>query len=670
VQVASILELLNAPPAATRSTAKSQTADPSRLTFIDSLLAASHASSDNVSTSNGDEESGQQPNFPAEDLSQPGAASLAKGALSSAPNYLTGSQQVLIAQPTLQLTPAQTPLTDAASIQLTLPVAKLAASLTSPKVAAVQPKRDNTQPTVERLTKDHPTLDALQAALLLPSPAIPIVTTPSVVSSQTADNNSYSVENANASTASSTTAGFSSQATKNAPWTSVASFAADLISNGIASVVPGEVQNAVRSVVQSFSPSPTASVVPGTLPSVVQVAPQTSLPVIDQSTDQSSAARTVSSSIPVSAPKVAPTVVADAPNNLPSQATQPGVASTPQHPDPVPVTQVVKNTSSKTDVTPTSTSSAADQANPPATVPDPIGFATGLSVPNATANQMTALVQPAAGVLTTVHTNLESNAVAKSSAVAGAKRNDVAVNTSSDVQVPKQHAPAASGGPGSQDATSSDDQPQSGAVQPGQGVAPAQMSFTNHTLASTDHAAGTNIAPPPQPAAPPAGIAHPAKTQDTAAPVPTAPPQALPTINTARLIQNVGQSEMRVGMRSNEFGNISINTSATRDSISAQISVDHGELAKTLAAHLPEMQARLGGSGTADVRIDMNGHATGQGTGTSTAMSENQAGQSRGDRQQSGTAGSGGSADQGRAISTPAMPLAESNSDARLDIRA
>jgi hypothetical protein len=76
------------------------------------------------------------------------------------------------------------------------------------------------------------------------------------------------------------------------------------------------------------------------------------------------------------------------------------------------------------------------------------------------------------------------------------------------------------------------------------------------------------------------------------------------SINTARLIQSVGQSEMRVGMRSAEFGDISIRTSATHDSLSAQISLDHADLAKALTAHLPDMQARLGGNGNVDVRVN------------------------------------------------------------------
>jgi hypothetical protein len=149
-------------------------------------------------------------------------------------------------------------------------------------------------------------------------------------------------------------------------------------------------------------------------------------------------------------------------------------------------------------------------------------------------------------------------------------------------------------------------------------------------------------------------------------------PQALPVINTAKLIQSMGQSEMRVGMRSTEFGNISISTSSTRDLISAQISLDHGELARTLTAHLPEMQARLGGNQPMDVRIEMNGASAGQ-TGTTGGMYNGSSDQSRGGRQQAGNADSSSSGNRftGQQLSpaVSAMATSDRGVNARLDIR-
>jgi hypothetical protein len=204
------------------------------------------------------------------------------------------------------------------------------------------------------------------------------------------------------------------------------------------------------------------------------------------------------------------------------------------------------------------------------------------------------------------------------------------------------------------------------------------MNFANHSAAAIAQAQNTAIVFPQQTSPTPVGASTvAAKTVDHAASVSTVVPQALPAINTAKLIQNMGQSEMRVGMRSTEFGSISISTSATRDLISAQISLDHGELAKTLAAGLPEMQARLGGNQAMDVRIDMNGagtgQGTGQGTGTSSGMLNSSADQSHSGRQQSGNAASSysgnGVGEQQLPPAAAAMTTGYAGLGARLDIR-
>jgi hypothetical protein len=144
-------------------------------------------------------------------------------------------------------------------------------------------------------------------------------------------------------------------------------------------------------------------------------------------------------------------------------------------------------------------------------------------------------------------------------------------------------------------------------------------------------------------------------------------------MNTVRLIQALGQSEIRVGMRSSEFGNISISTSVTRDVISGQISVDHGELAKTIAAGLPEMQARLGGNQAVDFKIEMNGAGTAHGAETSSGMPSGSADQSHGGRQQAGNSASGfspgGFAERHSSVAAVASTTGDDRLNARLDIR-
>jgi hypothetical protein len=126
-------------------------------------------------------------------------------------------------------------------------------------------------------------------------------------------------------------------------------------------------------------------------------------------------------------------------------------------------------------------------------------------------------------------------------------------------------------------------------------------------------------------------------------------------------------------MRSNEFGNISISTSTNKDVISAQISLDHGELAKALAAQLPEMQARLGGNQPMDVRIDMHGTATGQGTGTSGGMSNGASDQSSAGKQQSAYTASSYSdnsvVERQRFPAVAGLTTGYDSLNARLDIR-
>jgi hypothetical protein len=65
-------------------------------------------------------------------------------------------------------------------------------------------------------------------------------------------------------------------------------------------------------------------------------------------------------------------------------------------------------------------------------------------------------------------------------------------------------------------------------------------------------------------------------------------------INSARVIQSMNETEMRVGMHSTEFGDISVRTMVSQQQVQAQISVDHSELGSAISAHIPSMQAKLG----------------------------------------------------------------------------
>ena len=203
----------------------------------------------------------------------------------------------------------------------------------------------------------------------------------------------------------------------------------------------------------------------------------------------------------------------------------------------------------------------------------------------------------------------------------------------------------------------------------------APINLADHSVALIAHTQNSGNGPAPQSAAASALGTGPApKATNNSASTPTTEPEVLPVINSSRLFQSIGQTEMRVGMRSNEFGNISINTSATRNLISAQISVDHGELAKAIAASLPDMQARLGGQQAMDVRVDVNGAGMGQGAGAFSGMPNGNSDQSRNGGQHEARLSSGHSsnrfAERQFAPVAAAMTTGEGWLNGRLDIRA
>jgi hypothetical protein len=348
----------------------------------------------------------------------------------------------------------------------------------------------------------------------------------------------------------------------------------------------------------------------------------------------------------------------------------------------VPVAHGGVNGSTKEDAVQKSSAVSANQANPPTPPPTPDGLATPQSAAAVTTEQLTALIQPDSPLLVTPPAHILNMSPAvqeKLSDGTVVDRKDGAGHSIDEVtgleqrgQVDSLPAPSH---PVSQDSSPSGDQSQGSASQEGQNASTAQLKVPSHTIAAVDHTQDPGTAVFSQSAPALAGASdHSAKTPQTTAPSPIVVPQAVPVINTAKLIQSMGQSEMRVGLRSTDFGNISISTSATRDLISAQISLDHGELARTLATHLPEMQAKFGGNQTMSVRIDMNGQQpTGQSTGTSAGMSNGSADQSRGDHQQrgSGIPRQSGDVFAGQLNSIPAtvLPSAENRLNVRLDIR-
>lgn len=347
----------------------------------------------------------------------------------------------------------------------------------------------------------------------------------------------------------------------------------------------------------------------------------------------------------------------------------------------VPSTTVATTDSApKKNASPSAEPAATGQPEEVTPASEQSSVATALSFSAVTVGQAVTLNQPSAGALGVKTGVLSANAVsaAKTSGTNSTNATDGAGGAAGVKQ--QGVSPVQSGSQADSQSSSSGDQSQGDSSVPVQNAAMAQVNLATHTAGGDLHAQTTAVTPV-VPVAPSASIApgHPSSTADRVASAEIAAAPTPPVINTAKVIQSMGQTEMRVGMRSDEFGAISIRTSATRDLVSAQISLDHGDLAKVLATHLPEMQSRLGGQAV-DVRIDMNGHSMGQGggggmTNGASGASGSSADESRSGRQQGNNEGSSNATNgmsewqPGASAAAAATVTSDSRLSARLDIR-
>lgn len=103
------------------------------------------------------------------------------------------------------------------------------------------------------------------------------------------------------------------------------------------------------------------------------------------------------------------------------------------------------------------------------------------------------------------------------------------------------------------------------------------------------------------------GAMRPAAPQIDAESVPSMPTSA---ISDARLMQTMNESEMRIGLSSNAFGDISIRTSITGHQLVAQISLDHNELSQAISENLSAVQTKIGDEHGLHALIEINNHAS------------------------------------------------------------
>jgi flagellar hook-length control protein FliK len=160
-----------------------------------------------------------------------------------------------------------------------------------------------------------------------------------------------------------------------------------------------------------------------------------------------------------------------------------------------------------------------------------------------------------------------------------------------------------------------------GCAQPGETVDGPANSVTGNSrdsasLALSAHS-GVHAKPVPVKQSS-AASSTPAALAESDGPDESLPTDAASPIATAKLVQGMSQSEFRVGMQSQEFGNIDIRTSVARHMFSAQISVEHGDMARSLTAELPGLYHRL-----ADQQVPVgNIVIQGQSLGTSSGLAQ------------------------------------------------
>lgn len=132
-------------------------------------------------------------------------------------------------------------------------------------------------------------------------------------------------------------------------------------------------------------------------------------------------------------------------------------------------------------------------------------------------------------------------------------------------------------------------------------------------------------------------------------------------LNRASLIQSLSQSEMRVGMHSAEFGDISVRTSVSAQQVQAQIEVDHNELGNAISAHISSLETKLGNDFGLHASIEVNQ------LGTSHHNGQGQSSQ----QQQNLSANRALAGELGQTTDTQVPPsLLRAADEGRLDIRA
>jgi Flagellar hook-length control protein FliK len=104
------------------------------------------------------------------------------------------------------------------------------------------------------------------------------------------------------------------------------------------------------------------------------------------------------------------------------------------------------------------------------------------------------------------------------------------------------------------------------------------------------------------------GVAEAQTSGETAAVYPSS------LVQSAKLVERIGEAELRLGIRAGEFGSVDIRTSMVHNQFTAEISVERGELGRVMAAELSSLQSRLTEQGVPVASITVQNHTGGPST--------------------------------------------------------
>jgi flagellar hook-length control protein FliK len=104
------------------------------------------------------------------------------------------------------------------------------------------------------------------------------------------------------------------------------------------------------------------------------------------------------------------------------------------------------------------------------------------------------------------------------------------------------------------------------------------------------------------------GVAEAQTSGETAAVYPSS------LVQSAKLVERIGEAELRLGIRAGEFGSVDIRTSMAHNQFTAEISVERGELGRVMAAELSSLQSRLTEQGVPVASITVQNHTGGPST--------------------------------------------------------